>query len=343
MQGLVPLVTTGANWFPRRYLHTSISPRMELRDFGSTSLRVSELGLGCARIGGVFQNNSRGFLDLLRFAFDREINFFDTADMYSQGESEVMIGKALRSQRSKIIIASKVGYCLPARRQLVARLKPLLRPAVQLLKLRRDRLPSFGRGTVTQNFTAGYLKGAVEASLRRLHTDYLDVLQLHSPPLEVVESGEWQAALEELQRTGKVRYYGVAVDSVAVGLAALRTPGVAAIQFRLSLLEQAGAQELFPLAARLGVGGIARECLANGLLAKPRSEIELAKYCSSTEEERHRAQQLEQLEQQASASGKPILHSALEYPRSVPGVSVTLLGARSTQQLAGLLAAAERR
>lgn len=315
---------------------------MKLRAFGDTSLRVSEFGLGCARIGGVFQSNAKGFLDLLSFAFDSGITFFDTADMYSQGESESLIGKALRGKRDRIVIASKAGYSLPSRRRWVARVKPLLRPVVRLLKIRRDQLPAGSRGALSQDFSPVYLRSAVEGSLRRLRTDHLDILQLHSPPLEVVERGEWLPALEELQRTGKVRYYGIAVDSIEAGLAALRYPGVASIQFTLNLLEQAGAERLFPTALRQGVGGIARECLANGLLVKSPAEIDFKGYCSSPEQEQHRARQLAQLRGEAEASGQSVLSRALEYPVSVPGVSVSLLGARSTEQLRGLLAAAGR-
>jgi aryl-alcohol dehydrogenase-like predicted oxidoreductase len=147
-------------------------------------------------------------------------------------------------------------------------------------------------------------------------------------------------ALEELQRTGKVRYYGVAADSVEVGLAALRHPGVASVQFTLSLLEQGGKAELFPRALESGAGGIARECLANGLLVKPQDEVDLEKYCSSPEQVRERTQQLAELRRAADQNGRSLLRSALDFPRSVQGVSVTLLGARTLDQLNGLLAAA---
>jgi aryl-alcohol dehydrogenase-like predicted oxidoreductase len=312
---------------------------MQQRDFGKTSLRVSEFGLGCARIGGVFQGNSRGFEDLLRFAFESGVTFYDTADMYSQGESEALIGRTLRSVRDRVVIASKAGYCLPTRRRLAGKLKPILRPVVRLLKVRRDRLPSGSRGALSQDFSAKYLRSAVEGSLRRLKTDYLDLLQLHSPPLEVVERGEWQPVLEELQRVGKVRYYGIAVDSIEAGLAALRFEGVASLQFTLNLLEQGAAQELFPLAGKRGVGGIARECLANGLLVKPADQIDLKGFCSSPAQEEQRAQQLSELRQATGHDPRRLLERALEYPRSVPGVSVTLLGVRSVEQLRPLLAA----
>jgi aryl-alcohol dehydrogenase-like predicted oxidoreductase len=316
---------------------------MQVRAFGNTSLRVSEFGLGCARIGGVFQSNTQGFLDLLAKAFDSGITFFDTADMYSQGESESLIGKAFRGKRDRVVIASKAGYCLPAQRRLAGRLKPLLRPAVRFLKLRRDRMPSSSRGALTQDFSPKHLTGAVDGSLKRLRTDYLDLLQLHSPPLEVIERGEWQPALEELKRTGKVRYYGVAADSVEGGLAALRLPGVSSVQFTLSLLEQGAAAELFPAAQASGAGGIARECLANGLLVKPPDQINLESYCSSPEQVAQRTQQLAALRHNADETGRSLLQSALDFPRSVAGVSVTLLGARTLEQLSSLLAAAQPR
>lgn len=310
---------------------------MQLRPFGNTTLNVSEFGLGCARVGGIFQSGSAGFLDLLSFAFDSGITFFDTADMYSQGESEALIGKALRGKRDRIVIASKAGYKLPTQRRLAGKLKPLIRPLVQLLKISRDRLPSAGRGELSQDFSPNYLRSAVERSLKRLRTDYLDILQLHSPPTHVIERGEWVPALEELRRTGKVRYYGVAVDTIDAGLAALRIPGVSSLQFTLSLLEQQAALELFPQAAAQGVGCIARECLGNGLLVKAAHELNLKANCSSVEQEAQRARQLEELRQAALEKGRSLLQEAVAYPLGVRGVSVALLGARTVAQLSGLI------
>jgi aryl-alcohol dehydrogenase-like predicted oxidoreductase len=314
---------------------------MRLRDFGTTSLQVSEYGLGCARIGGMFQGNSSGFLDLLAFAFERGINFFDTADMYSQGESEALIGKAFLGKRDRVVIASKVGWRSPGRRQLLSKLKPLLRPLVQKLKIKRERLPSATKGALSQDFSPEYLRRSVEGSLRRLRTDHLDILQLHSPPEEVIEGGEWLPALEELRRAGKVRYYGVAVDSLDAGFAALRCAGVSSLQFRLSLLEPQAAEGLFPQALSRGVGVIARECLGNGLLAKPPELVDLKANCSSPAQEAERAAQLGELRSAAASRGRTLLQTALAYPPSVDGVGVTLLGARSVEQLRGLLSAAD--
>jgi aryl-alcohol dehydrogenase-like predicted oxidoreductase len=310
---------------------------VERRPFGKTNVSVSEFGLGCARIGGIFQQDPSGFLDLLAAARDHGINFFDTADMYSQGESEALLGRAFRGQRDRVVLATKAGYRLPARRMLAARLKPLLRPAIRLLRLRRDQLPASARGTIEQDFSPGYLRGAVEGSLRRLRTDYIDLLQLHSPPAEVVARGEWEPVLDSLKRAGKIRYYGIACDTTEVALEALRFPNVASVQVTLNLLERRAAGGVLTRAHEQGVAGIARECLANGLLVKRAEDIDLSAYCASAEERETRAGQLATYRQQAEGAGLSLTRLALDYVRGVEGVSVTLLGVRNVPQLRGLL------
>ncbi len=310
---------------------------MQLRAFGSTDLKVSEFGLGCARIGGVFQGDSREFLRLFAVAADFGINFFDTADMYAQGESEVLLGRAFRNQRGRVIIASKAGYALPKRRRFVSRVKPLVRPLIKLLKLKREQVSSGAKGVVTQDFSPDYLRQAVEGSLRRLRTDYLDLFQLHSVPLEVVERGDWEPVLEELKRAGKIRYYGLSVDALPAGVAGLAHGGVSSIQCVLSLLEQGSAAELIPRAHERGVGIIARECLGNGLLIKPPSDYDLRRYCSTPEQVPERVKQLEELARQVAETGLALPTLALKYVSSLNGVSVSLLGARNVAQLKTLL------
>ncbi|MEP7050023.1 MAG: aldo/keto reductase [Pseudomonadota bacterium] len=310
---------------------------MKLRAFGNTDLKVSEFGLGCARVGGIFQGDAKSFLRLFSAAADSGINFFDTADMYSQGESEVLLGKAFRKQRSRIIIATKAGYCLPTRRRFAARIKPLLRPLIRALKIRRDRLPSGARGALSQDFSPGYLRQAVEGSLRRLRTDYVDLLQLHSVPLDVVMSGEWEPVLDDLKRSGKIRHYGLSVDALDAGLAGLQYTGVASEQCVLSLLEQGSARELIPRAQAQGVAIIAREILANGLLVKPDTELDLKGYCSSEEEVTKRITQLAEYRAQAAEEGISLATLALRYASRLDGVSVALIGARSVEQLRTML------
>jgi len=307
------------------------------RIFGNTSLVVSEFGLGGARIGGIFQNDASGFVRLVSEAHDSGINFFDTADMYSQGESEVLIGRALKPVRDRVVIASKAGYCLPGRRRLAARLKPVLRPLIRLLKIRRDRLPAAARGALAQDFSPAYLTRAVEASLRRLQTDYLDLLQLHSPPAEIVERGEWEEALDGLQRAGKVRYYGVSCDTPEAALAALRFPGVSSLQVAVNYFERSSLETLIPRARAKDVAVIARECLANGLLLKRPGEFDLAAYCKSQEEQRLREKQLAAFRDEVATTGQTAIDVALDFVTGVPGVTVSLLGARTVDQLRGLL------
>ena len=320
-----------------RVLAERYSDPMKLRAFGNTDLVVSEYGLGCARIGGIFQGDSASFLRLFAAAYDQGINFFDTADMYSQGESETLLGQAFRKRRDSVIIASKAGYCLPTRRRFAARIKPLLRPLIRALKIRRAQLPQGARGALSQDFSPAYLRRAVDASLRRLRTDYLDLFQLHSVPLDVVQRGDWLPVLQDLQRSGKIRYYGVSCDVREAGLASLKYPGVSSIQCVLSLLEQGNASELIPRAQEQQVAIIARECLANGLLIKEASEVDLRGYCSSDEEALTRGQVLKELRQQAADAGISLATMALKYTSELSGVSVTLLGARSVAQLQSLL------
>jgi len=310
---------------------------MRLRAFGNTDLQVTELGLGCARIGGVFQGDTLGFERLIAMARDAGINFFDTADMYSQGESETLLGRAFRGQRAQVVIATKAGYTLPARRKLAGHLKPILRPIIQALRVRRDRLPASTRGVIAQDFSPAYLVRSLEASLRRLQTDYVDLFQLHSPPTSVVERGEWEPALEGLKRAGKIRHYGIACDTLETGLAALRFPGVSSLQFTFSLLEQQALETLLPETQKRGVASIAREILGNGLLVKDAGEIDFSKYCSSPEELERRPKQLTELRQRAAERELSLPRMAMEFASRANGVSVALVGARTPQQLRRLL------
>jgi aryl-alcohol dehydrogenase-like predicted oxidoreductase len=243
--------------------------------------------------------------------------------------------------RDKVVLASKVGYRLPAQRRLAGRIKPLLRPLVRLLRIRRDQLPGLARGTLDQEFGADYLKGAVEASLRRLRTDYLDLLQLHSPPAEVVARGEWERALEDMKRAGKIRYYGVACDTEDAGHAALRFAGVSSLQMTLNVLEHTAADGLLPETRSRRVAFIARECLANGILAKPERDVDLGAYCKTPEELGRRTEQLAELRRQVAARGVSLTRAALGFVSGTEGVSVTLLGVRTLAQLTGLLAETE--
>lgn len=310
---------------------------MKLGTFGNTSLQVSELGLGCARIGGIFQKDSAGFVRLLGAARDQGINFFDTADLYSQGESEALLGRAFRRHRDQVVIASKVGYCLPTQRRLIARVKPLVRPLIRLLRIKRAQLPASVRGELSQDFSPAYIRRAAEASLRRLRTDYLDILQLHSPSAEIVRQGAWLEALQSLKKAGKIRYFGISCDTAEAATAALQFSDVGSLQVVVSLLEQSFAQTIVPQARQQNVAVIARECLANGLLVKSAHQVDLKGYWPTPEREARGVQELSSYREQAAERGIPLASLALSYARGVEGVSVALIGVRNIEQLTATL------
>ena len=115
---------------------------MDYVNLGQTGLKVSRLCLGCMTYGAktwrdwvLEEAEAKPFI---RQALDAGINFFDTADMYSQGESEALLGRVLGAERSSIFIATKAGYSLPGRRKLAGHLKPILRPVIRALGIRRD-------------------------------------------------------------------------------------------------------------------------------------------------------------------------------------------------------------
>jgi aryl-alcohol dehydrogenase-like predicted oxidoreductase len=310
---------------------------MRYRRFGSTDLTVSEVGFGCARLGGVFQGASKSdLLRSLRLAFEGGVTFYDTADIYAQGESEALLGEAFRGRRRDVIVASKVGYCLPTQRRLAARIKPLLRPVVRLLRLRRQSLPGSVRGALAQDFSPPYLTSAVEGSLRRLRTDYLDVLQLHSPPPEVLERGEFLAPLETLKRAGKIRQYGVACERPEDVRLCLRYPQIASVQINLSLLHQGALDAAVPGCLEHGVAVIARQCYASGLLTRSASQLAAGPPPADEVQRRERDAVL-RFHRIAAGTGRPLRETALQFVRDTAGVAVTLVGMRTPDQVADCL------
>src|SRR5262249_55133549 len=157
-----------------------------------------------------------------------------------------LLGKAFRGRRDRVVLASKAGYCLPAQRRLIAKLKPIARPVIRMLGIKRDKLPSAVVGAPTQDFSPDYLRRAIEGSLTRLGPDHPALYQPHRPPADVVRRGDWAAALESLKRAGKIRYYGISCDTAEAALAALDFPGVSSIQIQMSLLEHSTADAVMP-------------------------------------------------------------------------------------------------
>lgn len=306
---------------------------MRYRQFGNTGWRVSEIGFGGARIGGLLaQDGGRATsLKTLEAACDAGINFFDTADMYSQGESEVLVGKAFRNKRDKIFIATKGGYCLPRQKRLIQIIKPFAKPIVQALGLRRRVVPASLSGKVSQDFSPGYLREAVEASLRRLQSDYIDLYQLHSPPREELTGARLQDALgllARLKNEGKIRAYGIALDSVYDAEHCLHMAGIASLQIPFGLMDlQALEDGVFDKVSERQLGIIARGCFGGGALKRSFTEADLR----AVEPQWERALQIRRVAGQLQRSA---LEAALQFALSVEQISVTILGMRTPDHAA---------
>jgi aryl-alcohol dehydrogenase-like predicted oxidoreductase len=303
------------------------------RQFGRTGWRVSEIGFGGARIGGLLsQDGGRAAsLKTLEAACDAGINFFDTADMYSQGESEILVGKAFRKNRDKVFIATKGGYCLPKRNRLIQFIKPFAKPIVRALGLRRRAVPASLAVTVSQDFSPDYLRGAVEASLQRLQSDYIDLYQMHSPPREELTAARIQDALGLLARLkteGKIREYGIALDSVYDAEHCLDMEGLASLQMPFGLMDlQALEDGVFDKVSERELGIIARGCFGGGALKQSLTEADLR----AVEPQWERALQIKRIAEQMQRSP---LEAALQFALSIERISVTILGMRTPEHVA---------
>lgn len=208
---------------------------MQYQQLGKTDLKVSELSFGTWAIGGSWGNTSdREALKALDLAIASGVNFFDTADVYGDGHSEELLAKATKGKESEIHIASK--FC---------RAGDIHDPA-----------------TYSEQSVTTYL----ENTLRRLNREQLDLYQIHCPPFEILKDGAVFEVLDKLKQQGKIRYYGVSVETVEEGLFCLDQENVSTLQVIFNILRQKPLEKLLPMAVQKQVGIIARVPLASGLL-----------------------------------------------------------------------------
>src|SRR5881409_157589 len=204
---------------------------MEHRNIGS--LKVSVVGLGCNNFG--WRTDAAGTAAVVKAALDAGINFFDTADIYGGGRSEEFLGKALKGRRNDVIIATKFG-----------------------MKTREGK----------QGARPEYVRQALDASLRRLQVETIDLYQIHLPDPNTPIADTMQA-LNDAVKAGKVREIGCSNFSAEQMRAARATAGpryFATVQNEYSLLKREPAAEVLPECARTGVGFLPYFPLANGLL-----------------------------------------------------------------------------
>lgn len=203
---------------------------MEYRELGRTGWKISTISLGTWAMGSLWGPVSeRESLATLNRALDLGVNFFDTADAYG---SEPLLGKLRRQRREPFYIATKMGM---------------------------------GVNPDPRGYTRRNLSAFVENSLRNLGTDTIDLMQLHCPPIQVYNA-EVFGILDDLVQQGKIRYYGVSVERIDEGLAAIQFPGVQSVMIIFNMFRLRPLEDFFPEAQRCQVGILARVPMASGLL-----------------------------------------------------------------------------
>ena len=287
---------------------------MNYRALGDTGLRVSEIGFGTWGLGGdsggavaygpVNDDTSRAALQL---ALDQGINFYDTSDLYGFGHSEQILGEAFSTCRHEVIIASKGGFVDAGR----------------------------------QDFSVSHLRRAVEESLRRLRTDYIDLYQFHSPAVSLLqEQPEGVGLMNELKAAGKIRAWGFSARSPDEALMAVEEFSPPVIQVNFSLVDQrAKSVGLFDLCLNRKIGVIIRTPLCFGFL----SGHEVAQQELNSSDHR-RSWSPEQCRRWAEAGsefsaafqplpGQTSAQMALRYCLSYPGVSTVIPGMLTAQHV----------
>lgn len=306
---------------------------MEYRSFGKTHLKVSEIGFGCQSLGGgLYYRDDLESIKTLHQALDSGVNFYDTSDHYSQGASEILIGRAFKGKRDKVFIATKAGTRYSPIGSLALRMRPFLRPMSHVLRPMKISLHLMRASQKHSDFSAEYLTKGVGRSLKRLQTDYLDLFQLHKPPSSILEKGDFCETLEKLKDQGKIRYYGVSCATVEDALICLKYPGISSVQVGISLLDQEAITKLLPIAKEKKLAVIARNPRAQGHLTNTLSDIMAETYARNQrefEERKNKAKQFQFLVKE----NRTLAQAALQFVLQLHGVSVVIPRAVNREQL----------
>ncbi len=273
---------------------------MNYKQLGSSSLRLSEIGFGCMSLKGS-EDENRNLVDK---AIAAGINFFDTADLYDKGENEKTLGKAVKDKRKHVILASKVGN-----------------------QWRQD-----GSGW-DWNPRKEYILAAVDESLQRLQTDYIDLYQLHggtiNDPLD-----ETIEAFEILKQQGKILFYGISSIRPNVIREYIKRSTITSVMMQYSLLDRRPEEECLHLLHNNAIGVLARGSLAQGLLVnKPAKE-----YLGRTIDEVSRAANLIR---NLSGENRSAGQTAIQFVLQHPAVTSAVVGIRNEQQLNEAIGAAK--
>lgn len=265
---------------------------MNYKQLGSSDLKISTIGFGCMSLKNDQAQNEK----ILHQAIEFGINYFDTADLYDQGMNEVSVGKALKVKRDQVIIATKVGN-----------------------QQRKD-----GSGW-DWNPKKQYIVLAVEESLKRLQTDYIDIYQLHGGTIEdpVEETIE---AFETLKKQGKIRYYGISSIRPNVINKWIALSGIVSVMMQYSLLDRRAEETCMPLLEKHNIGVLARGSVAGGLLVDKAAK----NYLNYSEQQ---VQIAAAAIRQFSRSGRSATQTSIQFVLSNPAITSAVVGIRTSYQL----------
>ncbi|MCQ6277992.1 aldo/keto reductase [Bacillus sp. EB600] len=271
---------------------------MKKRKLGSSTILVSELGLGCMSIG----TDEKAARQIINAALEEGINYFDTADLYDHGLNEKIVGEALKEVRDKVIIATKVG----------------------------NRWSQEGAGWFWDP-SKSYIKEAVKNSLKRLGTDYIDLLQLHGGTLDdpIAETIE---AFEELKSEGFIRCYGISSIRPNVIREYINESSIDSVMMQYSILDRRPEEEALPLLHQHRISVVTRGPLAKGLL----SNRMLEKASSSIKENGYLDyswNELTEILSMLKEKARSLTEVALQFNLANPAVTAVIAGASSPEQL----------
>jgi aryl-alcohol dehydrogenase-like predicted oxidoreductase len=313
---------------------------MEYSELGRTGIKVSRIGLGGSPLGGgLFQESEAGSVKLVRYAFDRGINFFDTSNNYGMGRSEQIIGDALRGRRQRAVIATKGGAAFTATARAALALRPVLRPLRALLRPFRRKLNLARDAHKHYDYSPVGLRRALEASLRQLGTDYVDIYQLYNPTVHAPDLDAAFETLDRFRQEGKARCVGLSVNRVSDAPELMRRWQAGSLQLPLSLLDQEGLAGHIEIYSAAGVGIIARSVLGQGILTDAQGHL-MADESSHYSPEALRIRRARRAAfQPLVLPGRSLAQAALLFALQQPGVSTALIAAITIEQLDENLAA----
>ncbi|HUR10485.1 MAG TPA: aldo/keto reductase [Flavitalea sp.] len=262
---------------------------MQYNQLGKSQLRISRVGFGCMSL----KPDQKDFSGLISRAVESGINYFDTADLYDKGMNETEVGRALKSVRKKVILATKAGN-----------------------QWNKD-------GTAwTWNPSKAYILQAAEQSLQRLQTDYIDLFQLHGGTIEdpIDETIE---AFEILQQQGKIRYYGISSIRPNVIRAYITKSQIVSVMMQYSVLDRRPEEDLFPLLRENEIGVLARGTIAGGLLVNKSAKPYLD----------HSAEIVAKAGKTVGEVGPKAAVTAIQFALHDPAVTAAVVGIRTPEQL----------